>query len=279
MEKIQEWVGVVYGVVGKEVGKNKTPHLQGYTYFKSQRTFKSIKKKLPGAHIEKAQGTPEQNRKYCMKEGDFVEWGEMPHQGRRNDIEKVKQAIDEGMSSREIADLYIKTWMRYHKGIDKLITMRDAEKSKEWREVHVKLVMGPTGIGKTREALYELSDEKEWVPIPDTFKINGDGLKWWDGYSGESRLVIDEYANDVKITTLLGILDGHQLRLSVKGGFTYAQWTQVVITTNLFELHVQAKKAHKDALARRIDVIDNQWPAGAQEKEYVGDSEWVNKYQ
>lgn len=53
-------------VVQEEVGEGGTPHLQGFLHFKSGRTFTTVKKLLPSAHIEVAR-----NRyaaaKYCEK--------------------------------------------------------------------------------------------------------------------------------------------------------------------------------------------------------------------
>lgn len=63
--------GVKY-IYGKEVGESGTPHLQGYLEFKNARSFSSIKKILPKAHLEKAKGSTKQNYDYCSKEGDFV---------------------------------------------------------------------------------------------------------------------------------------------------------------------------------------------------------------
>lgn len=58
-------------VVGKEVGEEGTPHLQGY--------FKLIEKRRPFSlglskriHFEKAKGTPLQNYAYCSKDDDVV---------------------------------------------------------------------------------------------------------------------------------------------------------------------------------------------------------------
>lgn len=59
-------------IFGKEVGENKTPHIQGYIELKNARTFKSIKKLIPRAHIEKAKGSTKQNFAYCSKDGDFI---------------------------------------------------------------------------------------------------------------------------------------------------------------------------------------------------------------
>lgn len=60
-------------IIGKEVGeKNNTPHLQGYLYFPNARSFNSVKKLLPKAHIERAKGNKSQNIKYCSKENNFI---------------------------------------------------------------------------------------------------------------------------------------------------------------------------------------------------------------
>jgi len=58
--------------IGEEVGESGTPHLQGYIEFPSPKTFGTIQRLLPGAHIERAKGTRKQNLTYCKKEGKFI---------------------------------------------------------------------------------------------------------------------------------------------------------------------------------------------------------------
>ena len=68
-----------YLVYGKEVGKNGTPHLQGYCYFKNAKSFTAAKAALPGQpHIEVCHHSPQQNADYCKKGDDFKEWGTIP---------------------------------------------------------------------------------------------------------------------------------------------------------------------------------------------------------
>lgn len=75
-------------IVGKEVGEQGTPHLQGYLYCENKMSFKQIKDKLPKAHIEKAKGTPKQNRNYCSKDGDYIEhWIETKEQKQQKRID------------------------------------------------------------------------------------------------------------------------------------------------------------------------------------------------
>lgn len=59
-------------IIGKEIGENKTPHLQGYLEANNAISFNVIKKIMPRAHIETAKGSTEQNFKYCSKDNDFI---------------------------------------------------------------------------------------------------------------------------------------------------------------------------------------------------------------
>ncbi len=59
-------------IIGKEIGEEKTPHLQAYIQYKSSRSFGKMKKLFPRAHIEQAKGSPEENWKYCKKDGNFT---------------------------------------------------------------------------------------------------------------------------------------------------------------------------------------------------------------
>lgn len=69
----QEFTKLGMYIMGKEVApKTGTPHIQGYVEFKKQVYFTTLKKIMPRANIQQANGTRAQNIKYCSKEGDFV---------------------------------------------------------------------------------------------------------------------------------------------------------------------------------------------------------------
>lgn len=85
-----------YHVYGREVGAEGTPHLQGYVYFDTVKSFKQVKTLLPTAHWEAAKGSAAQNRAYCTKDGDYTETGTLPNPGKRNDIETLRDAIKSG---------------------------------------------------------------------------------------------------------------------------------------------------------------------------------------
>jgi len=58
-------------IIGKEKGKNETPHLQVYVENKNKISFNVLKAIVPRSHIEIARGTQKDNYEYCSKDGDF----------------------------------------------------------------------------------------------------------------------------------------------------------------------------------------------------------------
>jgi len=75
---------IEYAIIGKEVGANGTPHLQGFIHFHHSflkardgtlTKWRSLIPALARAHMESAYGTDDQSRDYCAKESVFLELG------------------------------------------------------------------------------------------------------------------------------------------------------------------------------------------------------------
>jgi len=234
---------------GEEIcPKTQRLHYQGWIQFFNKKRMSEVKR-LCGSkklHLEPRRGNAVQNDKYCAKDGKFINHGKFVKQGERTDLEMVKKKICDGATMKDIADGHFGSFCQYGRQFYKYKEMIDKEASKEFRHVEVTLLRGTTGAGKTRLAMESCINP---------YKIEGDQLQWWDGYDGETELVIDEYANQINITKMLSLLDGYRLRIPIKGGFTYARWTKIYITTNLWELHSQAQENHRAALYRRITKI------------------------
>ncbi len=240
-----------YIIWGKErCPKTNKDHYQGFIQFINQKRLIAVKK-ISGSnkiHLEACKGTVKDNMIYCQKEGNYREKGKAISQGYRSDLEDIKNLLDKGSSMKDIADFNFGAYCRYRNSFERYKQMVNKNRTKEFRKVEVIVIKGPTGCGKTRRAVETSKDH---------WKVEGDELQWFDGYEGEETIVIDEYDNQINCTKLLGLLDGYQRRLPIKGGFTYANWKRVILTSNNRNMHTAAKAEHQNALKRRITKVIN----------------------
>ncbi len=235
----------------------KKLHWQGYVYFHNKKTLKAAKKGLNDAtaHLEKAKGTPQECIAYCSdltKEGTSSEqqfqYGTKPINGRRLDLESLSTIIWEGASVSDLAAANPTAIVQYSRGLERLESLRIAQQPLISRkELEVIIYWGPTGTGKTTRAITECPNAYIW-----------DGpFKWFQNYNQETELIIEEYDSTVPICQMLRILDKTKLSIEYKGGSTYANWTKVIITSNIDpkDWHAKAKMQHRRALARRITTV------------------------
>jgi len=117
-------------------------------------------------------------------------------------------------------------WVRSCKGLTSLAQALTTP-TEVWRQVTVTVIYGPTRTGKTRAAMNSTCRDGRHpyqMPLSSGF--------WFDGYEGEDTLVIDDFYGQIRFSDMLRILDGHYVQVPVKGGFTWAKWTNVFITSN-----------------------------------------------
>lgn len=222
-----------------------------------------------------AKGSPAQNVAYCTKEAtrvsqeDYVAYCQkndmeptkMPHiffkdgipepQGKRTDID----AFVEDLEVNDFADTAMKypnVFVKYAGGLAKINMYIRQKKAQEWRTVNVHVIYGATGVGKTRSALEQAN---EMVGGSYLHRKDIGKTMWWDGYTGQKVLVLDEYhGNWMPYKSILGILDGHGYRCPVKGSFVWAEWTTVFITSS-GPPHSWYQREEYSELDRRITSV------------------------
>lgn len=115
-----------YTIYGFEIGEQGTKHLQGYAQMKKQKRFLSIVKFFNNrAHIEKANGSPEQNKAYCSKEGNYKEFGTIINKGSNKlIIEDLREQIKKCNSWNEVLNIpgcekHLKFCQEYFNNLDR----------------------------------------------------------------------------------------------------------------------------------------------------------------
>lgn len=266
LKSAEEYDACQYHVFGKEIGEDrKTPHLQGYIELKTRKTMVGLKKIafLKRAHIERRMGSQKQAIKYCKKDGDVHEFGEVRQQGQRNDLGSMYSLIKEGKSNLDVMEEMPGTYLRFYKAANHARRVL-SKSTRRFRNVRVLCYVGAAGSGKTRQA-YELHPGLYKLPISSS------GSLWFDGYEGETTILIDDFYGWIKYGTLLRLLDGHPESLPIKGGFVDANWTTVIITSNK---RPEEWYSHgmTPALKRRITEIE-EFEGGETDEEDLSDHE------
>lgn len=203
-----------------------TPHLQGYTAFdntKSADTFKqAISQKLS---LRRANGTANQNRNYVLKDETkdpnknpfYFEIGECPRQGERTDW---GVALEEIISGASVEEVIVK-----QPQLLPCIRAIDSFKSRmlkpKHRNVNVIVLWGDSGTGKSRWA---------YDNFPDLYPKQPN--KWWDGYTGQTTILLDDFYGYIPYSDMLNVLDRYPYHAEVKNGHVWAQWDTVIITSN-----------------------------------------------
>lgn len=143
-----------YVIFGKEVGKEGTPHLQGYAEFHKKTKYAGIAK-IHKMHCEVTQGTALQAAEYCKKDGDWTEKGEIRDDSgaKGGDIEKARWArnikLAEEGKFEELKDVdpqaYTRCYSTYHKMHKDAMPEPPSNDSldNEW-------IWGASGVGKSR---------------------------------------------------------------------------------------------------------------------------------
>jgi hypothetical protein len=188
-----------YLIIGEEVAKTGTPHLQSYVYFKNERSWKAVQRILGHSWIGVARGTAAQNQTYCSKEKLMFEDGQMPEQGARKDLEELKDAIMAGEMT--VDDICIDNPMMFHKYGRTLERIQTIALRRRHRSHMTKGVWywGKTGVGKSHKVFEDYSWEKCYVKQLED--------EWWDGYTGQEIVILNEFRGQLTIGQLLKLTD------------------------------------------------------------------------
>lgn len=253
LKDLYESERATYIIYGKEVAPSTgTPHLQGYIHLRNPMSMSSLQKKIPGIHLEISKGTVKQNKEYAEKDGNVTTFGEPPNQGARSDISDIKAMIKEGKRIDEV--VYEANSYQAMRAAE---TLFKYAKPPERKVPEVIWYWGPTGIGKTRLAI-EKAGADYWISNKD--------LKWWDGYTGQKVIILDDFRGDYcTLHYLLRLLDRYPVRVETKGSSLWLAAEKIIITSDRPpEQCYGAEQGRIDQLLRRITrtikLEEPDWP-------------------
>jgi len=251
-------------IAGEEVGEEGTAHIQGAVAWTTAVRFGQVQSwwntRYAGANqackiwVRNMKGSPKQSQKYCSKEGKVIIHYNKLKQGDRQDLTDLWEDIQQGKRWKGLVedDEHRSTAARYHKFVDKAIGIAEESGADANRSVRVMVIYGEAGLGKTGGPKKCYKDDI-YQPIV------GANTVWFDGYKGQSVLLIDDFYGGIKYSYLMKLLDRGKLMLEVKGSTTYAKWNKVIITSNVHPSEWYKTVKDQQGLRRRCTESDGMW--------------------
>lgn len=246
IKKFQEFPSE-YLIYGEEVGKEGTPHLQGFIYFASQRTLNGLKKKLhPTAHFESARDIPA-SIEYCKKDGKVYEQGVPPRQGKRTDMEGIHKMLQDRTSMKDIADSNFTAFCQFHKAYDKYFQLLLQPRPLDAPPPEVIWIFGSSGTGKTRHVFTSHPQSEVYVKPPG---------QWFDGYVQQPVVLLDDFdPSHMCFRNLLHLLDRYPHQVPVKGSFVNFYSKTIYITSDRHPKMMYNNPHELKQLERRITKL------------------------
>lgn len=164
-----------------------------------------------------------------LRRNNSKDWADILDRAKRSDWDNIP------------ADVYIRYYGNIRKiGIENAVPV-GIEKS-------VKVLWGPTGTGKSRSSWQEAGLDA-YPKDPCT--------KFWDGYRGQSHVVIDEFRGVLGISHLLRWLDRYPVLVEVKGSSVVLKASHIWITSNIHprDWYPDCDPLTIEALLRRLTIV------------------------
>ena len=154
---------------------------------------------------------------YCKKDKQWFEYGEPSEQGHRTDLDELYDDARRGLTLSDIVAVHPSTYIRYHKGVEKLIDIvqRQVDRDRERTDVECVVYIGKSGTGKSHRCFYD----PDYRESGSKFPSQAPGKVFFDGYDGQRVIWFDEFGGTtMPFSLFLRLVDKWDNRVETKGG-------------------------------------------------------------
>lgn len=244
-----------------EMGESGTIHYQGYLELTNSRKLPWLKTLIPQAHWEIRRGSRATATEYCLKTLELdttscpsspswkdsesntqltsyanrfslqrliyqscdVPWQDVASLFRKITVKErlaaIQTSIQTGTKTElDIANSDFELWVKYRKAFSEYKLLISQPRSEKTECI---VIQGPTGTGKSKWARDNYPGAY-WKPRSN----------WWDGYTNQSAIIIDEFYGWLPFDLLLRLCDRYPLNVEIKGGAVNFNPKTIIITTN-----------------------------------------------
>lgn len=215
-------------------------HWQFYCQFKTRKRLGAVKGLLGECHAEVCKA-PEKAKAYCKKAETRAPGAEPIEIGKAGPETPIPMKVQK-RGYKAVIDENPQLW-RSMRALQALDTVMTSPRSQMTLGIWLS---GDSGKGKSKIAqlISGFLGEAAWI-APD--------LKWFDGYSRQALVVVDEL-REAPVSLMLRLVDRYPLKVPVKGGFAEWKPRMVIFTSNLGFMNVfgHLDDYTQSAIKRRI---------------------------
>ncbi len=245
-----------------------TVHYQAYCEFKKAVEWSEIKKIFgERVHLENARASAASNIRYCTKTRTRLEGVDICVKGQwgtpKSSGSLVICAIKalEGCPLDKLVDEHPAVALVHMTDLENLVAYAKGPRTERPK---ITILYGSTGCGKSQYCLKTYGVKAYWVSPPASGKV------WFGHYVGQDTCVFDDFHDHwFMLTHLLRVFDSTPLYVAPKGGQVPFNSAHLVVTSNVdprdWYSKYSGKKAHKEALERRIQDFGEIWDCTREE--------------
>lgn len=224
------------------------PHFHVFVYYEHPKTFSAVCKDFPDANVQISLGGIAGAKGYCEDDKWYQRGIQPMSQEEKGQSEVIRWAEARAAAvAGDFSSIPDDLYTRYQSSYKRMRREDQPPPTDLATQDHYGVwIWGPPGTGKSHKARHEYGE----VYLKD---LN----KWWDDYSGQASILIDEYApehSQYLSAFMKKWVDKWKFSAEVKGGRLTIR-PQLIIVTSNYSIQECFTGVDLQAMLRRFKVI------------------------